>query len=204
MTPLSLEASTSPWRCTVMAVRKRGGPAPGGGPHVRLSPVQRTSQFMAYDSNFTGGVNVAMGDVNDSGNVGILTGRVPAWTAGTNVYANGPCSVPFRPLLPVFRRHNNGCCSFQLVVARQSQSTPCFRRNRSEPGYLHQSHTTFTRPIIVTFGQSNYVGPFAILDASSGPITLAPSRISGQRDHHAGRGGVTIGDQAILALCDGS
>lgn len=52
------------------------GPGPGGGPQVRVfdqngAPVL---QFFAYDQNFRGGVNVALGDVNGDGKDEIITG----------------------------------------------------------------------------------------------------------------------------------
>jgi hypothetical protein len=48
----------------------------GGGPHVRIFDMSGKvkSQFMAYDKNFRGGVNVAVGDVDNDGIKEIITG----------------------------------------------------------------------------------------------------------------------------------
>ena len=50
-------------------------PLKGGGPHIRV--FDKTGkvlyQFMAYDSNFHGGVNIAIGDVNSDGKDEIIT-----------------------------------------------------------------------------------------------------------------------------------
>src|SRR5438270_270667 len=59
---------------------------PGGGPVVRAYD-GRTGvvyqSFMAYDSHFTGGVYVAVGDVTGSGHADIITGAGP--TGGPHV-----------------------------------------------------------------------------------------------------------------------
>lgn len=54
---------------------------PGGGPHVRIFDGQTLAQidgplgsFFAYDAAFTGGVYVAAGDVDDDGQIDIITG----------------------------------------------------------------------------------------------------------------------------------
>ncbi|HEY1378323.1 MAG TPA: VCBS repeat-containing protein, partial [Gemmataceae bacterium] len=61
------------------------GAGPGGGPHVRAingatllaGQVVDLFSFMAYDPRFTGGVNVAAGDVNGDGRADIITGAGP-------------------------------------------------------------------------------------------------------------------------------
>jgi len=55
------------------------GAGPGGGPHVRVFDNKGNvkASFMAYDSNFRGGVNVAVGDVNGDGQNEIITGAGP-------------------------------------------------------------------------------------------------------------------------------
>jgi len=55
------------------------GAGPGGGPHVRIfdSSGSVLANFMAYDKNFRGGVNVAVGDVDGDGQNEIVTGAGP-------------------------------------------------------------------------------------------------------------------------------
>jgi len=50
---------------------------PGGGPHVKVfdgKSFAEVRSFFAYAANFTGGVNVAAGDVDGDGNADIVTG----------------------------------------------------------------------------------------------------------------------------------
>jgi uncharacterized protein YkwD len=52
-------------------------PGPGGGPDIRVFDGKTgalTREFMAYDPGFTGGVFVALGDVNGDGHADIITG----------------------------------------------------------------------------------------------------------------------------------
>jgi hypothetical protein len=53
------------------------GAGPGGGPHVRVVSGKDGSiirEFFAYPASFSGGVNVAAGDVDGNGSVEIITG----------------------------------------------------------------------------------------------------------------------------------
>jgi len=55
------------------------GAGPGGGPHVKVFSFANNNlvtviEFMAYDHRFSGGVNVAVGDVNGDGKADIITG----------------------------------------------------------------------------------------------------------------------------------
>jgi len=52
------------------------GPGPGGGPHVKIFSKDREllSEFMAYDENFRGGINVALGDLDGDNIDEIITG----------------------------------------------------------------------------------------------------------------------------------
>jgi thermitase len=55
------------------------GAGPGGGPHVRIFRQDGTpiGGFMAYATTFRGGVNVAVGDVDNDGKSEIVTGAGP-------------------------------------------------------------------------------------------------------------------------------
>ncbi|MCF7860256.1 hypothetical protein K9M09_01395 [Patescibacteria group bacterium] len=55
------------------------GAGPGGGPQVRAFDFNGRPilNFFAYDKNFRGGVNVAVGDVNGDGKAEIITGAGP-------------------------------------------------------------------------------------------------------------------------------
>lgn len=62
----------------------------GGGPHVKVfdgKTHQLLSSFFAYDSNFTGGLNIAAGDIGN-GLVGIVT--APNGLMGPNVRVFSP------------------------------------------------------------------------------------------------------------------
>jgi len=51
------------------------GPGAGGGPHIRVFSSQGSllSEFFAYDAKFTGGVNIAIGDLDGDGQKEIIT-----------------------------------------------------------------------------------------------------------------------------------
>lgn len=65
-------------------------PEMGGGPNVRAFTLNESGDgldlmnwFMAYDESFTGGVNIAVGDVNNDGTADVVT--APAAHGGPNV-----------------------------------------------------------------------------------------------------------------------
>jgi hypothetical protein len=80
------------------------GAGAGGGPNVKVfdgSTGKQIASFFAYDPGFTGGVNVAAGDVNGDGHADIITGAGPGGgphvtvidgTQLGNVNANGVIS----------------------------------------------------------------------------------------------------------------
>ncbi|NTW22121.1 S8 family serine peptidase [Candidatus Falkowbacteria bacterium] len=55
------------------------GAGPGGGPHVKIldQTGRLKGQFMAYNTSFRGGVNVASGDVDGDGRAEIIVGAGP-------------------------------------------------------------------------------------------------------------------------------
>ena len=66
------------------------GPGPGGGPHVKVFDGQtlgEVSSFFVYDPSFSGGVNVAAGDVNGDGRADIITGAGPGGGPHVKVFS---------------------------------------------------------------------------------------------------------------------
>ena len=56
------------------------GAGPGGGPHVKVfdgGTLSTLMEFFAYDTSFRGGVSVGSADINNDGNLDIVTGAGP-------------------------------------------------------------------------------------------------------------------------------
>jgi hypothetical protein len=77
------------------------GAGPGGGPHVKVFDVSASGVpteklgFFAYDPGFTGGVHVAVGDVNGDGTNDIITGAGAGGGPHVKVFnANGTQQGP--------------------------------------------------------------------------------------------------------------
>lgn len=71
-TGASQRASAAPVDQTIYVT----GTGPGGGPHVKVFSQNAAEQasFFAYGINFRGGVNVALGDLNNDGVLEVVTG----------------------------------------------------------------------------------------------------------------------------------
>jgi hypothetical protein len=74
---------------TILPIVNVIGAGPGGGPHVRL--IDRATglpvrDFFAYNPAFTGGVHVALGDVNGDGIPDVVTGAGPGGGAHVRVF----------------------------------------------------------------------------------------------------------------------
>jgi hypothetical protein len=83
-------------------------PGPGGGPDIRVfdnATGLLIREFMAYDPRFTGGVFVAMGDVNGDGVPDIITGADAGGGAHVKVFSGVDNSVLFSQIVyaPTFR-----------------------------------------------------------------------------------------------------
>ena len=65
-------------------------PGRGGGPHVIIfsDRGEKLAQFFAYNQNFTGGVNIAAGDLNADGLDEIITGAGPGGAPHVRVFDN--------------------------------------------------------------------------------------------------------------------
>jgi hypothetical protein len=67
------------------------GAGAGGGPHVQIFGAQDVlGSFYAYAPNFTGGVNVAAGDVNGDGYDDIVTGVGPGGGPHVKIFNGAP------------------------------------------------------------------------------------------------------------------
>ncbi len=82
-------------------------PGPGGGPHIRVfdgATGQVVREFMAYTPSFTGGVYVAIGDVNHDGTPDIITGAGPGGGPHVKVFdgATGGVIASFFAFSPEF------------------------------------------------------------------------------------------------------
>ena len=67
------------------------GAGVGGGPHVKIFDNDSSftgRHFMAYDPNFTGGIDVASGDINGDGTDEIITGPGAGGGPNVKVYTN--------------------------------------------------------------------------------------------------------------------
>lgn len=67
------------------------GPGAGGGPHVKVfhSNGATLVNFFAYNQNFLGGVNLALGDLNRDGKSEIITGAGPGGGPAVGIFNGG-------------------------------------------------------------------------------------------------------------------
>src|SRR5262245_45762295 len=82
------------------------GLGPGGVPAVSVFDTAgvRIESFLAYDGRFSGGVRVAVGDVNGDGVPDIVTGAGPGGSPAVKVFdgATGAAIRSFLAFAPVF------------------------------------------------------------------------------------------------------
>ena len=67
------------------------GPGPGGGPHVALfkaSDAKTQINFFAFDPSFSGGVDVALGDLNGDGRLEVIVGAGPGGGPHVRVFTD--------------------------------------------------------------------------------------------------------------------
>ncbi|MFL5340321.1 MAG: FG-GAP-like repeat-containing protein [Gemmataceae bacterium] len=78
------------------------GAGPGGGPAVKVydgRTFAEIASFFAYDSSFTGGVFVAVGDINGDGKAEVITGAGPGGGPHVRVFSSDD---PTQPLASFF------------------------------------------------------------------------------------------------------
>ncbi len=155
------------------------GPGPGHLPVVRVTVAgprgNETFSFMAYQSNFSGGVRVAVGDVNGDGVADIITGPgagAPAHIKvidGTRLAATGPkgsllmsfTAYPGRARTGVFVAAGdvNGDGRADIIVAPDAGAPPVVRVFDGNTGALLASFLaygpTFTGGVTVAAGDVN-------------------------------------------------
>jgi len=101
----------------------------GGGPHIKVfdgTDGHLISQFMAYDQNFRGGVNVAVGDVDGDGLDDIITGADTGGGPHVKVFSGADGSV-LRVSWPMTRR------SAAASASRPATSTSTGSWTSSQP-----------------------------------------------------------------------
>ncbi len=109
-------------------------PKEGGAPHVRVfdssGKIEHTVGFYAYDEGYTGGVNVAVGDVNGDGKDDIITGNgvngashVRVFTADGTPYGNDirPFAEDLRGGVSVAVGNVDGGDEEEIIVAVQDE-----------------------------------------------------------------------------------
>ncbi len=102
------------------------GAGKGGGPHVRIFNYKGEvlGQFFAYNKNFRGGVNVAVGDIDGDGKDEIITGAGPGGGPQVRIF-DGHGKV-----LGQFFAYNKNFRSGVIVAVGNVDDS--YRRNRDE------------------------------------------------------------------------
>ena len=78
-------------------------PGPGGGPHVKVFSGLDGSlifQYFAYNPGFTGGVQVALGDINRDGHADLITGAGPGGGPHVRVLSGAPGHAELASFFP--------------------------------------------------------------------------------------------------------
>jgi carbonic anhydrase/acetyltransferase-like protein (isoleucine patch superfamily) len=174
------------------------GAGAGGGPLVRAFEAGRpTAGFFAGDAADRGGVAVAAFAANQEW--WIVTGQTAAAGAAVRVF-DGTTAAQ----VDVRRPFGSGQVGRVGVAAAQTLLGPVLHADTSEGA---SGGTSFVDPSAVVsradridIGFRSFVGPFAVLDATAGPITVGDeTNVQDNVELTAGPGGIVIGDRVILA-----
>jgi len=178
------------------------GAGAGGGPQVTVfdgsKPLGATpavlQNFFAFASTFTGGVRVGATDEDFDGFADIVAGAGPG--GGPAVTIRDGMTLASLDTFNAFAATFTGGT---LVGGNVRSPVQAHGSDRTLATFLDPT-ADLKRADRIVLGHTNYIAPFATLDASLGPITISEgSNVQDNVLLQAGATGIAIGDHVILA-----